>query len=92
MARERKGQLAQARLEYTTYLAEFPDGPDAERVQQRLAGLAADEPRRVARDEARSAVAVVGGSRRCGAVRAAYELELLGHAARAPSTHISRRI
>ena len=44
LARERKGQLAQARLEYATYLAEFPDGADAERVQQRLAGLAAGEP------------------------------------------------
>jgi hypothetical protein len=39
LARERKGQLAQARLEYGTYLAEFPDGSDADRVRQRLAGL-----------------------------------------------------
>jgi hypothetical protein len=43
IARERKGQLAQARAEYQAYLGEFPLGADAdaERVQQRLAGLAA---------------------------------------------------
>ena len=41
IARERKGQLAQARHEYDAYLAEFPDGADAERVRQRLAGLVA---------------------------------------------------
>jgi hypothetical protein len=41
VARERNGQVAQARLEYETYLREFPDGPDAERVRQRLAGLLA---------------------------------------------------
>ncbi len=41
VARERNGQVAQARLEYETYLDEFPGGPDAERVRQRLAGLAA---------------------------------------------------
>jgi hypothetical protein len=41
IARERKGQLAQARHEYEAYLAEFADGPDAERVRQRLAGLVA---------------------------------------------------
>jgi hypothetical protein len=39
IARERKGQAAQAKLEYEAYLAEFPSGPDAQRVQQRLAGL-----------------------------------------------------
>jgi hypothetical protein len=39
LARVRNGQVALARLEYDTYLAEFPDGPDAERVRQRLAGL-----------------------------------------------------
>jgi len=41
IARERKGQLAQARREYDVYLAEFPEGPDAQRVRQRAAGLAA---------------------------------------------------
>ena len=41
IARERKGQVAQARHEYGEYLAEFPDGADAERVRQRLAGLVA---------------------------------------------------
>ena len=46
VARERNGQLAQARLEYEAYLAEFPADADAQRVRQRLAGLAAaDAPR-----------------------------------------------
>jgi hypothetical protein len=39
IARERNGQLAQARREYEAYLAEFPDDADAGRVRQRLAGL-----------------------------------------------------
>jgi hypothetical protein len=41
IARERNGQLAQARREYDAYLLEFPTGPDAQRVRQRLAGLIA---------------------------------------------------
>jgi hypothetical protein len=41
IARERKGQRAQAIHEYEAYLAEFSDGPDADRVRQRLASLAA---------------------------------------------------
>ncbi len=46
IARERNGQLAQAKLEYEAYLAEFPADADAQRVRQRLAGLAgADTPR-----------------------------------------------
>ena len=46
IARERNGQLAQAKLEYEAYLAEFPGDADAQRVRQRLAGLAgADTPR-----------------------------------------------
>ena len=52
VARERNGQIAQARLEYQTYLDEFPDGPDAERVRQRLAGLvAATSPSRPRTEE-----------------------------------------
>ncbi|MBI5150219.1 MAG: tetratricopeptide repeat protein [Candidatus Omnitrophica bacterium] len=39
LARERNGQLAHAKAEYEKYLAEFPEGADAERVRQRLAGL-----------------------------------------------------
>ncbi len=39
LARERKGQFAHAKAEYEAFLAEFPDGPRAARVQQRLAGL-----------------------------------------------------
>ena len=39
LARQRKGQTAHARAEYEAYLAEFPEGEDTRRVQQRLAGL-----------------------------------------------------
>jgi len=39
LARERKGQLAHAKASYTTYLERYPEGEDAERVRQRLAGL-----------------------------------------------------
>lgn len=39
LARERNGQLARAKAEYEAYLARYPDGPGADRVRQRLAGL-----------------------------------------------------
>jgi hypothetical protein len=39
LARERNGQVAHAKAEYQKYLEEYPDGPDADRVRQRLAGL-----------------------------------------------------
>ncbi|HXQ64271.1 MAG TPA: hypothetical protein VN787_05410, partial [Steroidobacteraceae bacterium] len=39
LARERKGQLAQAKLEYEEYLRRYPDGVDAETVKQRLAAI-----------------------------------------------------
>lgn len=39
LARERKGQLAQAKLEYQEYLRRYPDGVDAEAVKQRLAAI-----------------------------------------------------
>jgi hypothetical protein len=39
LARERNGQLAHAKAEYEGYLAEYPEGPGADRVRQRLAGL-----------------------------------------------------
>ncbi|MDH4230125.1 MAG: SPOR domain-containing protein [Nitrospirota bacterium] len=39
LARERKGQLAQAKAVYDQYLKEFPEGEAAERVSQRLAGV-----------------------------------------------------
>jgi len=39
LARERKGQLAHAKAEYEKYLFMYPEGEDAERVNQRLAGL-----------------------------------------------------
>jgi hypothetical protein len=39
VARERNNQLAHAKAEYEKYLQEYPQGPDADRVRQRLAGL-----------------------------------------------------
>jgi hypothetical protein len=39
LARERKGQLALAKLEYEEYLHRYPEGPDAAQVAQRLAAL-----------------------------------------------------
>ena len=51
-ARERKGQLAHAKAEYEKYLQQYPEGPDADRVRQRLAGLitAAKSPKIPTRD------------------------------------------
>jgi tetratricopeptide (TPR) repeat protein len=47
LARERNGQSAHGKAEYEKYLKEYPEGPDAERVRQRLAGLvtAAKKPK-----------------------------------------------
>jgi hypothetical protein len=39
LARERSGQRAHAKAEYETYLERYPEGPGADRVRQRLAGL-----------------------------------------------------
>ena len=39
LARERKGQLAQAKAAYDSYLERYPEGEGATRVRQRLAGL-----------------------------------------------------
>lgn len=39
LARERNGQTARAKAEYEEYLRLYPQGEDAGRVQQRLAGL-----------------------------------------------------
>ncbi len=39
LARERNGQLAHAQAEYERYLQRYPEGEDAARVRQRLAGL-----------------------------------------------------
>jgi len=39
LARERNGQIAQASETYTVYLRDYPEGPDADRVRQRLVGL-----------------------------------------------------
>ena len=46
VARERNGQIAHAKAEYEKYLKLYPEGEDAKRVSQRLAGLvtAASKP------------------------------------------------
>lgn len=47
LARERNGQLAQARMVYRTYLERYPEGEGTERVKQRMAALltASKKPR-----------------------------------------------
>lgn len=40
VARQKNGQIAHAKSEFEAYLEEFPDGPEAQRVRQRLAALA----------------------------------------------------
>ena len=47
LARERNGEVAQAVAEYRRYLADYPNGEGAARVQQRLAALttAREQPR-----------------------------------------------
>ncbi len=47
LARERNDQFAHAKSEYKKYLKDYPEGPDAVRVRQRLAGLvtAAKKPK-----------------------------------------------
>jgi tetratricopeptide (TPR) repeat protein len=47
LAHERNGQTAHAKAEYEAFLEKYPEGEDAERVQQRLLGLitAPDTPK-----------------------------------------------
>ena len=60
LARERKGQLAQAKVEYEEYLRRYPDGADADAVKQRLAAIVtldgATKPGRGAPDGSRWSV------------------------------------
>ena len=52
LARERKKQFAHAKAEYEHYLSLYPDGEDATRVRQRLAGLlTAYQPVQVAQQD-----------------------------------------
>jgi hypothetical protein len=53
LARERAGQKNQAKAEYDKYLATYPQGPDADRVRQRLAALVtvADSSKPALRDQ-----------------------------------------
>jgi hypothetical protein len=58
LARERKGQLAHAKAVYEDYLARYPEGEDADRVRQRLAGLL------TARDTPKAKLKAAGGRER----------------------------
>lgn len=53
LARERNGQTAHAKAEYEAFLEKYPEGEDAERVQQRLLGLitAPKTPKEPLRDQ-----------------------------------------
>ncbi len=57
LAREREGQLAQAKAEYQEYLKRYPDGADVDAVRQRLAAIVtlegATKPARGAPDASR---------------------------------------
>jgi len=44
LIRERKGQSAQAQMQYEEYLRQFPSGEGADRVRQRLAALTGGAP------------------------------------------------
>lgn len=53
-AREKNGELAKARAEYNLFLKLYPNGAEAPRIRQRLAGLPAESarrPMRAARDD-----------------------------------------
>lgn len=58
LARERNGQLAHANAEYERYLELYPEGEDADRVRQRLAGLLsrAQRPRKKLRPPKRQEI------------------------------------
>lgn len=57
VARERNGQLAHAAAEYQKYLKDYPQGPEANRVRQRLAGVvtASQEPKTALKESLTSA-------------------------------------
>jgi hypothetical protein len=84
VARERNGQVAQARLEYETYLDRFPDGPESERVRQRLAGLlAATSP---SRPRAEAIVASVSAWDYAGGIAQYYRRDVYEPLATLPET------
>lgn len=58
LARERNGQTAHAKAEYEAFLEKYPEGEDAERVQQRLLGLitAPKKPHEPLREQEEQAV------------------------------------
>ena len=57
IARERRGELAKARVEYELFLKLYPDGADAKRVKQRLAALNAQPAAKTTAPEMAPAIA-----------------------------------
>jgi tetratricopeptide (TPR) repeat protein len=85
VARERNGQLAQARAEYESFLKRYPQGDAAKRVRQRLAGLltAAETPKRKLRPGrrrpgTRGALASEAGEAGAAAKPTPYEVQVFG--------------
>jgi hypothetical protein len=72
LARERNGQLAHAKGEYETYLRLYPEGPDSDRVRQRLAALIATGGRPTTTADASSAKKPAGEWRAGGSFSSFY--------------------
>lgn len=72
VARERNGQLAHAKGEYEAYLQLYPEGPDADRVRQRLAALVASGGRPAPGAEAPGDRGKSGGEWKSGGSFSAY--------------------
>lgn len=75
LARERKGEAAQAAAEYRRYLADYPEGDGAIRVEQRLAALttAREQPRESIRGK--GAVSADNGWEVYGGISQFYRLD-----------------
>ena len=72
LARERAGQLAQAKAEYQAYLQRYPRGAGAERVRQRLQALAAAA---IAPRTFESSAAPAGGWTMAGSAALGYQYD-----------------
>jgi hypothetical protein len=72
IARERNGQAAHAKAEYEAYLSQYPEGPDADRVRQRLAALIAGGGRRQEKPELAQGRGERKGAWKAGGSVAAY--------------------
>ncbi len=66
LARERNGQFAHAAAEYKKFLESYPQGPDADRVRQRLAGLVTAEqnPQEALKEPSKTPLEEIGGAKK----------------------------